>query len=150
MSEIKEFSELNGYGVKDAVARAEIEQLKENYGGKLYEHQLSIEMYSNEGNLDNSLGYYTLNANIVSSEKSAFTLDNFSKKITGHIVLVIRRGSSREVIDNVIGVVTETCDFSLCGELELNPANTDMGDYFLGFGSDTQEFAVVQDIVKEI
>lgn len=40
----KEFSELNGYGVKDAVAREEIEQLKNSggSGGKLYLHYLII------------------------------------------------------------------------------------------------------------
>ncbi len=40
MSEIKEFSELNGYGVKDAVARADIERLKNAGGGKLYKHDI--------------------------------------------------------------------------------------------------------------
>lgn len=47
MSEMKEFSELNGYGVKDPVARAEIAKLKEG-GAKIYEHVFTVYISSTD------------------------------------------------------------------------------------------------------
>jgi hypothetical protein len=133
----KEFSELNGYGVKDAVARAEIETLKQGGGGgKLYEHQVVIKLYD----IDDIVNEFYVN--IISTNQESVTVNNLEEKTLGKIAFV--RSGGNTFIGKIAGFADD--------RISLNPVfagnNESVGRSESLYGQEAP--SEVTDTVKEI